>query len=150
MPPTVAARPRDRRWLPIPPVNLHPDATGANTMLDLTTVDVPAPTRLALDRRCGLCGEPLGYWIAFIGSPRAVELMRYADPPACPDRAHAAVRLCPSITMARHRRARADRPGAGIMPPTANAAKPAAWVLRHHPSLHHPLPTLSEWEPGLG
>jgi hypothetical protein len=129
IPPTLAARPRDRRGLPIPPVNLHPDSTGANTVVDFTTINTVASTYLALEHRCSLCGEPFGRWIAFIGGPRAAELMRYTDPPACPDCAHAAMRLCPYITAARHRRAPSDRPGAGIMPPTANATKPAAWLV---------------------
>jgi hypothetical protein len=58
IPPTLAARPRHRRGLPIPPVNVHPDSTGANTAIDFTTINIPASTRLALDHRCSLCGEP--------------------------------------------------------------------------------------------
>ena len=41
----------------------------------------------------------------------------------------AAVTLCPHIALARHRRARADRPGGGIMPPGSHGDKPEAWIL---------------------
>ena len=41
----------------------------------------------------------------------------------------AALTLCPHIVNARHRRARADRPGGGIMPPGAHGTKPDGWTL---------------------
>lgn len=86
MPPSLATRPRDpRRGLPIPPVNLHPDPSTGAPMLDFTTVNTTTATSLAIDRRCSLCGELMGYWVGFLGSPRAAELMQYADPPGCPD-----------------------------------------------------------------
>src|SRR5689334_6324150 len=87
LPPGLAARPRDpRRGLPIPPVSLHPDpTTGAeDAMVDFTTVNMATATGLAADRLCSLCGQPIGYWVAFLGGTRAAALMRYTDPPACP------------------------------------------------------------------
>jgi hypothetical protein len=130
MPPSLATRPRDpRRGLPIPPVNLHPDPSTGAPMLDFTTVNTTTATSLAIDRRCSLCGELMGYWVGFLGSPRAAELMQYADPPGCPDCLKAAITLCPHIAMQRHRRARTDRPGAGILPPGADPDKPPSWVL---------------------
>ena len=127
LPEGLAARPRDvRRGLPIPPVSLHPDpVTGSEDVLvDFTTVNTATSTRLAADRLCSLCGQHIGYWVAFIGGTRAAELMRYTDPPTCPPCAHAAIRLCPYIAVGRHRRARADRPGAGIVPPGASPTNP--------------------------
>lgn len=55
--------------------------------------------------------------------------MRYSDPPGCPDCMRAAVRLCPFIAVERHRRARADRLGAGMLPAASNAGMPDSWVL---------------------
>jgi hypothetical protein len=37
--------------------------------------------------------------------------------------------LCPFIAIERHRRAHADRPGAGIVPPGSHDAKPPHWIL---------------------
>ena len=41
----------------------------------------------------------------------------------------AALSLCPRIALNRHRRARADRPGGGIMPPGSHGEKPDRYVL---------------------
>src|SRR5439155_21703240 len=81
LPPRLAARPRDRRGLPIPPVNLHPNPAIGAPRLDFTTIS----TDLATDRRCSLCSGEMGYWVAFLGGPRAAELMHYTDPPGCVD-----------------------------------------------------------------
>src|SRR5437762_6878805 len=101
LPPRLAARPRDRRGLPIPPVNLHPDpATGA-LRVDFTTINTTISTGLAADRRCSLCAGEIGYWVAFLGGPRAAELMQYTDPPGCVECLTWAVRLCPFIKVLR-------------------------------------------------
>jgi hypothetical protein len=112
-------------------VSLHPDpVTGAeDAVVDFTTVNMATSITLAAERRCSLCSEPCGYWVAFVGGTRAAELMRYTDPPACPPCAHAAIQLCPYIVVGRHRRARADRPAAGIVPVGASPTKPDAWVV---------------------
>jgi hypothetical protein len=41
----------------------------------------------------------------------------------------AALRLCPHIALARHRRARADRPGGGIITPGSHGDKPDRYLL---------------------
>ncbi|WP_328366639.1 hypothetical protein [Micromonospora zamorensis] len=130
IPPSLAARPHDaRRGLPIPPVNIHPDPTGGGSHVDFTTINTTTSTRLAVERRCSLCGEPMGYWVAFLGGSRAAELMRYADPPGHPECMSAALSLCPHLALGRHRRARADRPGAGIIPPGSHGDKPDRYLL---------------------
>ena len=130
LPATLAARPRDtRRGLPIPPVNEHPDASGGGWHVDFTTINTTTATRLAIDRRCSLCSEPMDYWVAFLGGPHAAELMQYADPPGHPECMAAAVTLCPYIAIGRHRRARGDRPGAGMMPPGSHGDKPDRFLL---------------------
>ncbi len=55
--------------------------------------------------------------------------MRYADPPGHPECMTAALTLCPHIALARHRRARADRPGGGIIPPGSHGEKPDRYLL---------------------
>lgn len=130
LPPSLAARPVDaRRGLPIPPVNVHPDPDGTGTHVDFTTIYTTTSTRLAAERRCSLCGDPMAYWVAFVGTPRAAELQRFTDPPGHPECVTAALTLCPHIALARHRRARADRPSAGIMPPGSHGTKPDGWMV---------------------
>lgn len=41
----------------------------------------------------------------------------------------AALSLCPHIMLGRHRRARADRPGGGIIPPGSHGDKPDRYLL---------------------
>jgi hypothetical protein len=67
--------------------------------------------------------------VAFVGTPRAVELLRFMDPPGHPECMTAALALCPHLAIERHRRARADRPGGGIMPPGSHGDRPAGWTL---------------------
>src|SRR5207248_5282982 len=83
LPPRLAARPRARRGLPIPPVNLHPDPATGELKVDFTTINPTISTDLAAARRCSLCAGEIGYWVAYLGAPRAAELMRYPDPPGC-------------------------------------------------------------------
>ena len=139
LPASLAARPVDaRRGLPIPSVNVHLDPDGVGTHVDFTTINTTISTRLAAERRCGLCAGPMGYWVAFLGTPRSAELLRFTDPPGHPACVTAALTLCPHIALARHRRARADRPSAGIMPPGAHGAKPAGWTV----GITHGMPDL--------
>jgi hypothetical protein len=63
LPARLAARPRDRRGLPIPPVNLHPDPTTSEPAVDFTTINTTTSAALAADRRCSLCAEEIGYWV---------------------------------------------------------------------------------------
>lgn len=63
LPARLAARPRDRRGLPIPPVNLHPDPATGRSAVDFTTINTTTSTGLAAERRCSLCGEAIGYWV---------------------------------------------------------------------------------------
>ncbi len=131
LPVSLAARPRDvRRGLPIPPVNVHPDPRGGQRAhVDFTTINTSTSTQLAAARRCSLCGESMEYWVAFLGTPRAAELLRYTDPPGHPECMTAALTLCPHIALVRHRRSRADRPSAGVMPPGSHGDKPDGWTL---------------------
>ncbi|MEU8660632.1 hypothetical protein [Actinoplanes philippinensis] len=97
--------------------------------MDFTTINTVTSTELAAARRCSLCGDLMGYWVAFLGTPRTAELRRFTDPPGHPDCMRAALALCPHIAIARHRRARADRPGAGVIPAGSHGENPAGWTL---------------------
>lgn len=131
LPPALAVRPRDaRRGLPIPPVNLHPDPVTGTPRVDFTTINTTVSTQLATDRRCSLCSREMKYWVAFLGGPRAAELMRYTDPPGCVDcMTSAVVSLCPFIVVERHRRTRGGLAGAESLPPGSHGEKPPYWIL---------------------
>ena len=44
LPPRLATRPRDRRGLPIPPVNEHPDPATGTPKVDFTTINTTVST----------------------------------------------------------------------------------------------------------
>jgi hypothetical protein len=122
LPESLARRPRDRRGLPIPAVQ----AINSDGTPDFTAVDAAAAWRLGEERRCGLCGEPIGYWVAFVGGPRAVQHRMFLDPPMHPDCAHAAMRLCPH--MARRSASRASKSDA-VSPVGFVEDKPDEWFV---------------------
>jgi hypothetical protein len=132
VPASLAARPRDaRRGLPIPPVNVHTaPGGGTGTHVDFTTINTVTSTELAAARRCSLCGDLMGYWVAFLGTPRTAELMRFTDPPGHP-RLHArcagavpAHRVCTAPA-----RPRPPAPRRGVIPPGSHGDKPTGWTL---------------------
>lgn len=83
-----------RRGLPIPYVN----AMTSDGRPDFAVLDSAKVRTVAERRLCGVCAEPLGYWMAFVGGPRAASEREYVDPPMHPDScAPAALRLCPWI-----------------------------------------------------
>jgi hypothetical protein len=101
MPAALAARPRDeRRGLPIPFTSDIPD--GGH---DFTTIDARRIVQCVTGKLCALCGEPLGYWLAFIGGQNAADNRAYTDPPGHPDCMRWAITLCPFIAMRRYKRA---------------------------------------------
>jgi hypothetical protein len=136
IPDTLAARPWDeRRRVPIPPVSVH-DRDG-DQIVDFTTVNGPTAVALASERRCSLCGEPMGYWVAFVGGPASHSQRRYLDPPGHPECMRAAIRLCPFIVLRRHRRAPGQRHPAPMAEPAGFAYnQPDTWTLGITRSFH--------------
>jgi hypothetical protein len=122
LPDGLVRRPRDRRGLPIPFVQaLNDDGTP-----DFTAVDATLAWKAGEERRCGLCGESIGYWVAFIGGPKSVQHRAFLDPPMHPECAHAAVRLCPH--MARRNSSRASKTTAAV-PAGFVEDKPDEWCV---------------------
>jgi hypothetical protein len=95
MPPGIAKLPRDPRGYPI----FFTAAKKADGSPDFRVADPFKRTVAMLERRCGLCGEPLGYWIVFIGGPRALENRSFGDPPMHEDCARYAVKVCPYLAI---------------------------------------------------
>ena len=66
VPASLAARPWDeRRNLPIPVVSMFEGKPNFAAINGQVAVD------LASQRRCGLCGDPMDYWVAFLGGAQA-------------------------------------------------------------------------------
>ena len=93
MPPEVAARPRDKRGLPILFTSeIEDDGTPNFRVSDGRKVAECAKKQL-----CGVCGQKLGYWIAFIGGPMGCENRCFADPPMHRACAEYALNVCPYL-----------------------------------------------------
>lgn len=124
LPAGLAARPVDpRRKLPIPVVNEYDDGTW-----DFTAINGDVSKELAEARRCGLCGEKMGWWIAFFGGPASATSGVYSDPPMHPECAEAATRLCPHITRPTMQRAKSS-PVEAVTPAGMTLNRPSEWVM---------------------
>lgn len=53
----------------------------------------------AARRLCGVCGQPLDYWIAFLGGPLSAKNRAYTEPPMHPECARYAVQVCPYMVV---------------------------------------------------
>ncbi len=122
----LATRPIDpKRHLPIPYAQLvNPDGTA-----NFAAIDGPKALRGAANRDCGLCGQRMGRWVAFLGGPRNVEHGGYLDPPMHVSCAEDATRLCPHLARQRVPR----RPDSGdpniVTPPGFVEDKPDRWAM---------------------
>lgn len=126
MPAALAARPHDpRRGIPIPFVN----ETASGTV-EFAAIQADKVLRCARERLCGSCGEPLEWWMAFLGRPESATQRAYLDPPMHPDCALAALTMCPHIARREHRRAPEHRLAAEVFTPDLmTETKPQRWVM---------------------
>lgn len=115
----------ERRGLPVPRMNEFGDGhdfTAINGEWVLGTA--------AADRLCGVCGQGLEYWIAFVGGPASTSSRHYVDPPMHEECAEAATRLCPHLAIQRHARAPEHRVVQGAHTPEGFAEdKPAEFFI---------------------
>ncbi|KKF02907.1 hypothetical protein A5739_24320 [Mycobacterium colombiense] len=126
MPAALAARPHDpRRGIPIPFVNETDDGG-----VDFAAIQATRVLQCARERLCGSCGQPLGWWVAFLGGPESASQRAYLDPGMHPDCAVSALSLCPHIARRQHRRAPEHRLATDVITPdTMTETKPQRWVL---------------------
>ena len=87
-----------RRGLPVPVMNVLDDGSNDFTVTNTQWV-------IGHPQDCGICGKPLGYWMAFVGGPKSTLNRSYLDPPFHEECAEAAMRLCPHMAIERHERA---------------------------------------------
>jgi hypothetical protein len=93
MPAGVAKLPRDPRGYPIF-FSVQSDTERPSNHKILN------PKRriiCASERRCNVCGEKLGYWLAFLGGPMCVDQRAFADAPMHPECAEYSLRVCPFL-----------------------------------------------------
>jgi hypothetical protein len=83
-----------KRQLPIP-YSAERDENGIGIF---TALDPVHKDRIIRHRLCGLCGEPLGSWITFLGDEHSLEPEGFfIDPPMHEKCSEAAILLCPFI-----------------------------------------------------
>ncbi|MBE3206691.1 hypothetical protein IHE48_38380 [Frankia sp. CH37] len=113
-----------RRGLPIPASTArYPDGEPKFSL-----VDGREALCLAVEGRCGICGNRLDAVVAFLGAPEATATHVYHDPPMHEQCAEASTKLCPHLAHRDMRRV-ADRRSAET--PSANNTneKPDRWVM---------------------
>jgi len=64
---------------------------------DFKVVNEENRWRCANERLCWICGEPLEYWIVFVGGPRSCENRLFIDGPMHEECALDAVEICPFL-----------------------------------------------------
>lgn len=94
IPARLAARPRDPRGLPIPYVVLM-----VNGVPDFRITDLERWAAAVSQHRCGLCGQPLGAWSAFIGGPKSMASHCFTDSAMHRDCAEFAIKVCPYLAL---------------------------------------------------
>ena len=94
-PPAVARLPRDRRGYPIFATIVQPEDNDGEP--DFAVLDPLRVARCVRDRLCGVCGEVLGYWIAFIGGDLCLKNPLFPFP-MHPECARYSTRACPHLS----------------------------------------------------
>jgi hypothetical protein len=130
LPEQLRRRPFDpKRGLPIPAMNLPPGDLDPDHA-DFTAIFGETVYHLAKAEKCGICTEPLGYWMAFIGGPKSFANRAYVDPPLCLGCAEYAMTHCPHMAIRRHRRVPDARLQDGVhVPDGFDASKPETLVM---------------------
>jgi len=125
--PRLQALPYDeKRKIPVPKFNVMPDGSVNYMLINPEVVYNSGKSGL-----CGICSEPLDYWIAFIGGPISLANRSYLDPPMHKECALAAVKYCPHINRKVHRRApdeKFDMENTWISN-QSNENKPDEWII---------------------
>lgn len=91
MPDRIARLPRDPRGYPIPyfVADLDP--------IDFRKTDARKRMVAAKEKRCHVCGEPLGYWFCFVTGPIGLDNRITSEGPLHEECAEYACRVCPFI-----------------------------------------------------
>ena len=128
MPARIAKLPRDHRGFPVPWFVAYFDeerGERCEPYPDFRVIDTPKIGRAVRERRCWVCGEPLGIHKAFVIGPMCAINRVISEPPSHRECAEYAARACPFLARPRMRRNETDLPG-----PVEQAA---GFVLKRNP-----------------
>ncbi len=93
VPEQIARLPKDSRGFPIF-FGIQGPKEGQH---DFRLMNMANVRRCIKERLCGICGEKLGYWIAFVGGPKSCTTRVFSDPPFHVECAEFAFKVCPYI-----------------------------------------------------
>lgn len=111
MPASPARCPMDpKRKLPIPVVSNFIDDDGVASW-NFSAMNARIALQMAQQRRCGVCGESIGYWVTFLGGPDSAKRRAYPEPPLHIECAEASLGLCPYLRNRNTPRSREKRTG---------------------------------------
>jgi len=144
--PSLASEPRAELPRPIPPriAKLPLDARGYFVPFFVAWIgEPPQPDFRVVDqaryvecvryKRCWLCGEPLGKYLAYVLGPMCVVTGTTSEPGSHVECAEWAVRACPHLINPHAKRREANRPAGAIDPPgiflTRNPGAVAVYVV---------------------
>lgn len=95
LPSRITRLPRDRRNYPVPYVTMIDPVTGQP---DYRVLDLQRQIQCITSKLCGICGDKLGKFKAFIGGPKSGQTRIFSDPAMHRDCAEYASQVCPFIT----------------------------------------------------
>lgn len=102
MPERIARLPKDERGYPVQVTA----GKGTDGKIDFRAINMNAWANCVKLRRCGICGEPLGANIAFVGGPISMDNRGFVDAGMHRDCARYACQVCPFIAAPRFAYAR--------------------------------------------
>lgn len=127
--------PIDARGYPVPWFVAWFDAPdGVGKVPDFRVVDTEKFRRAIRERRCWVCGDPLGKWLAFPIGPMCAITRTTSEPPSHLECAEWSIRNCPFIVNPSRTRNTATVPIGGKEPAgfglTRNPGVTALWLTR--------------------
>jgi hypothetical protein len=127
IPERIAELPRDDADRPVPWFVAWIDGKP-----DFRIVDPEKITLAIKEKRCWVCGKPLGKYMAFLLGPMCVINRLNSEPPSHLVCAQFSARVCPFLTTPRMHRRERGLPEEGVMPPgiaiMRNPGAVAVWV----------------------
>lgn len=114
-------------------------ADTVNGKPDLRIMDRRKKNRCISEKRCWLCGQPLGRNLVFVIGPMCCITRTSSEPPSHYDCAIYAVKACPFLTRPRAHRREGDLPSEKVMPGFGIARNPgvtAVWITRSYRTFH--------------
>lgn len=122
MPPRIARLPRDSRGFPVPKF-----ATWPGGQPDFRFADTEWTRHALTARRCFICGESLGQYLAFVIGPMCAVNRTTSDPPIHLECALYAVKACPFLAFPNRKRDHTNAPD--------NIKKPPGFMLERNPGV---------------